>query len=115
MILFGIFRALQVWESSNTIWNLIASNLFKYHAVIVYNKGNKERQKENVAESRLYDATMKYISYQSKINGSVAPVVPSSQVPLGRITLPCRDDTGFVSTLTVSKGELREFHSFLVQ
>jgi len=79
------------------------------------NQLNKERQKENVAESRLYDATMKYISYQSKINGSVAPVVPSSQVPLGRITLPCRDDTGFVSTLTVSKGELREFHSFLVQ
>merc|ERR1712194_819723 len=77
----------------------------------------KERQKEQGAQSRLQKATAAWL--MSAETDSLASVLPASYTsggsPLGRITLPCRDGVGFVAPLMVSNVELRNLHSSLVQ
>jgi len=74
---------------------------------------DEARQQEHKAELRLQQATSALLrstgSDFASLHGS------NSGSPLGRITLPCRDGTGFVAPLSVDNSELRNFHSFLVR
>jgi len=79
---------------------------------------DEQRQKEQMAELRLQNATSSWL--RSSEHNSLASFLPLSvesrnKSPLGRITLPCRDGVGFVAPLSVSNAELRNLHSFLVQ
>jgi len=79
---------------------------------------NEQIQKKRSAESRLHDAILLLVNQQSlKGSGqsSCAKDTIQSETLLGKVVVPCREDTGFVVSMNVSKAELRDFHSFLVR
>ena len=71
---------------------------------------NDFKQKERLAESRLHDASLK----MGTTHSSAASHVAQDTKLCGRVIVPCRGD-GFVTPMYVSKGELRQFYSHLVQ
>jgi hypothetical protein len=74
-----------------------------------------EIQKERAAESRLQDATMSVMN-QLSLEGKSSAKQTTQSMMCGKIIIPCREDTaGYVASMSVSRAELREFHSFLVQ
>lgn len=73
------------------------------------------KQKERLAETRLHDATLLLVNKQTSEKGSVHSSDANQAVQCGRVSIPCREDTGFVTQLNVSTAELRCFHSSLVQ
>lgn len=80
------------------------------------NQLNEQKQKELTAESRLHDATLSWMNEQSlQEKSSVPKQTTQTKELLGKIVVPCKQDTGFVTHMNVSKAELRNFHSFLVQ
>ncbi|KAL3798689.1 hypothetical protein HJC23_004440 [Cyclotella cryptica] len=79
----------------------------------------EQKQKVRVAERRLHDATLSLVSQQSmeKRGTQSFAAYPSinNKDMWGKIIVPCKDDTGFVAPLEVTKYELQSFHSFLVK
>jgi len=80
----------------------------------------EERRREKDAESRFKTTTSAWLSRLSNDTMTIHPLTSSPEqtnreVPCGRITLPCKANSGFVASLTVDSTELRNFHSFLVQ
>eukprot|EP00956_Cyclotella_meneghiniana_P032488 scaffold89698_cov73-Cyclotella_meneghiniana.AAC.1 len=74
------------------------------------------KQKELIAESRLHDATLSWMNEQPlEEKSSVTKQNTQTKEMLGKIVVPCKGDIGFVAHMNVSKAELRNFHSFLVQ
>ena len=79
----------------------------------------QQREKEHLAQSRLHDATLSLVNYQTIEKGvagsSVMKGAAGNAEMCGKIIVPCRGDTGFVAPMHVSKTELQGLHSFLVQ
>ena len=74
------------------------------------------KQKELIAESRLHDATLSWMNeHPLEEKSSVTKQNTQTKEMLGKIVVPCKGDIGFVAHMNVSKAELRNFHSFLVQ
>jgi hypothetical protein len=80
---------------------------------------NEQKQKVRTAESRLHDATLSLVSRQSLekrgvLSSAIKPEMNDKDI-WGKIIVPCRDVSGFVAPMEVTKAELQSFHSFLVK
>jgi dynactin 1 len=87
--------------------------------VLTRSQLNDLKQSERLAMSRLMDATQSLVTQRTlgkgSTNASAANQSAQNENLWGKIIVPCREDTGFVAPLHVSRTELRNLHSFLVQ
>lgn len=76
----------------------------------------EEQQKEEMASLRLQNATELYLKSSKGYDFPVTTFEEAGKdYALGRISVPCRDGGGYVTSRRVNSAELRNLHSYLVQ
>jgi len=76
----------------------------------------EEQQKEEMASLRLQTATELYLKSSSRNDFPLTTSdMTGKDYALGRISVPCRDGRGYVTSRRVNNAELRNFHSYFVQ